>query len=141
MKQEISLHSKAIKIFTIGIILLFTISTVGIPVELHICKTMNSISFNSCPMCNNDYTYGKIVLSRENTCCKDEVVASPLKTYYLISKDENPDSRIVLDLISFPTVSGYYQYNFVAFNLNSHEKSPPGISANPLFLTNRNLLI
>ena len=132
---------KTNKYFAVIVLVLFTFSATGIPIGLHICRTMQSISLRACSMCNKNNTKGNIIISRDDNCCRNVVAASPLKGFYLLSKNENPELKIIVDLIPFVADYGTIQHNTPIERLNSHQKSPPGINSNPLFLTNRELLI
>ncbi len=133
--------TKFIKYFTISVLLLFTLTSTGIPIAVHICKTMQNISFQPCSMCDNNNQDGTIKFTRVNDCCKDEVIAAPLKGYYLLSKTDNPKIKTVLSLIPFTFVSSNLFDNFISLNFNSRGNSPPAITASPLYLTNRAIII
>ncbi len=92
-------------------------------------------------MCYNNNQDGTIKFTRVNDCCKDEVIAAPLKGYYLLSKTDNPGIKTVLALIPFTFVSSNLFENFVSLKFNSQENSPPAITTSPLYLTYRAIII
>jgi hypothetical protein len=92
-------------------------------------------------MCDNNNQDGTIKFTRINDCCKNEVIAVPLKGYYLLSKTDNPEIKTVLALMPFTFVSSNLFENIVLLKFNYRENSPPAITSSPLYLTNRELII
>jgi len=54
------------KKLTILVIFVFFLSTVGLPISMHICKMQGSTSFSACEMHSSEK------IEKENPCCQDE---------------------------------------------------------------------
>jgi hypothetical protein len=100
------------KILTYLLLSVFLFSTMGVPISLHYCKMMDSVSFQSCTMCKEetsncckDDNYGTIINSSEkDICCKTNFVAEPLTDKYISALSE-------IQKVEIKTIQIYYTYS------------------------------
>ena len=108
---------KRISILTL--ILLFLVSTTGMPVTYHLCLMMQEKSLNECDVC-------KVELERiETSCCAEETMANPSTI-----SSENPvccHDEFVYNKVEDEFVANKSEVNF--FSLS--EKSIPIVSVIP----------
>ena len=128
------------KTILLTIILFFTVSTTGLPLFIHLCKTMQEVSFDSCSMCKSHKSAEKVSFSRVNDCCDSKEAVTPISEKYILSKDSKDivnvfGSVILLDNIVVNDQQHYVRYYAVLDN------SPPGAISNSLYLDNSILLI
>ncbi len=135
------------KVITYFLLSIFIFSTVGVPVTIHYCQMMNTISFQSCGMCEKDSrdcckddNYRTNIDSGENgLCCNTKYAVQHLTEKYISSLNE-------IQKIDFKN----YVFTIPAENLLSEvitqrslasNNSPPGTYSNSLYLNNSILLI
>lgn len=135
------------KVITYFLLSIFLFSTIGVPITVHYCRMMNSVSFQSCGMCQkessdcckDDY-HGTILNSIENGfCCNTKFIAEPLSEKYISSSFEiqNTDVKtFVFTILSDHSLS-------VIVNKRSFisDTSPPPAYSNTLYLDNSILII
>jgi hypothetical protein len=122
------------------LLVLFTLSNIGVPLSLHFCKSMHKISLESCGMCKNNLTTNHAAISRIKNCCENHVVAKPINDEYLTQKSNLNDVRIS-DIISFIFPGKYESFNYANLNSELKENSPPGVFNTPDYISNLQLLI
>lgn len=135
------------KIITYFLLFVFLFSTIGIPITIHYCQMMSSVSFQSCGMCEKetsdcckDEDSGKTVVSNQNdSCCNTKIVSNPLtekyiSTFYEIQKVD------VKALIYILPLGILLSENSTNTNFAS-DNSPPDTYSNSLYLNNSILLI
>ncbi len=132
-----SFKYRSVAILLAGI---FSVFNIGLPVVLHYCKMMETVSSNSCGMCDKDkMDTGNIQISKtESSCCKAIVAAYRNHTEFLQTQtnDVTKLQYSVTPLLQFVVLDE--QLRFTKFiNLNLH--SPPLIEDIPIF--NSSLLI
>jgi len=135
------------KITTYLLLSLFLFSIIGVPVSLHYCQMMKSISFQSCGMCEKKITgcckdddAGVRINSIENdSCCNTRYVAEPLTEKYIssLSEIQKFDIKIFINIIPAQNL-----LSDVVTKVNRVlDNSPPVTYSNTLYLTNSILLI
>jgi len=137
----------------IALILLFFISTTGLPVFSHYCELMGENSLNECEMCSSAIEEVKpsccseetmeypVKISSENpVCCQDEFVYNKVEDNFISSKTEINKLVTVDQLISFTQASKILSDNLLSIKYNISE-SPPTVQQNDLYLHNSILLI
>jgi hypothetical protein len=136
------------KIFILTLTFLFFVSTTGLPLVLHYCEMMESVSFEICemhnnqaaetPCCESEKTAEIYFTSGYDNCCSTKLVDSSVKDNFVVSKSE------IISKIQLPVV--------LVINLTSHlslfssnniftDASPPPLIDNHLYLTHSILLI
>lgn len=136
------------KVTTYFLLSVFLFSTIGVPVTVHFCQMMSSVSFQNCGMCEkeetttccNDKQFGETLASNQNDdCCSTKIIADPLTEKFISTFSEFQK----LDIKSF-----VYQFSSEALlsinetNTNfPSDNSPPETFSNSLYLSNSILLI
>lgn len=135
------------RIFISIIIVLFLVSTTGLPITYHLCNAMKTVSLQSCGMCENkssdcckEEIYGNKVLSSGNDlCCNTKFVANPLTEKYI-------SSSIDIQKLDFKIfISPIPSQDLLSANLTkcsfASDISPPETYSNTLYLNNSVFLI
>jgi hypothetical protein len=130
----------SIKYRTVSILLIgmFSVFNIGLPIALHYCKMMKTVSSNSCGMCSTDKKENKdIQISKtQSSCCKTILGVERNRTEFLQSQ-QNDVSKFQHSIIPFAlgglysTLSIDLQYNSKIFFSDIH--SPPLIEDIPIF--------
>lgn len=143
------------KITILSLILLFTLSTSGMPLILHYCGSMGSltlwdsinlgeqcemhspkVNLNSC--CESETGDLTKIVSNYDNCCEDLIIDNSVKDNFLSSKTE-VKSSITLTIL-FP-VNYELSTNSISHNLSIEDRSPPNLSSNKIYLSNSVFLI
>jgi len=137
----------------LSLILLFFISTTGLPVSYHLCKMMEEKSLSECEMCSSAIEEVKpsccseetmeypVKISSENpVCCQNEFIYNKVEDNFISSKTEINKLVTVDQLISFTQASKILSDNLLSIKYNISE-SPPTVQQNDLYLYNSILLI
>ena len=135
------------KIVTYFLLSVFVFSTIGIPISLHHCEMMKSVSFQSCGMCdtkptaccNESYLTSNIKATNDISCCSDKIIASSSNAKYLSESNEiqKPETKSFVFIIP---VKQYFTEELFNKTFKS-DVSPPINSSNTLYLNNSILLI
>ncbi|MDI6766702.1 MAG: hypothetical protein QME52_07775 [Bacteroidota bacterium] len=130
-----SFKYRSVAILLAGI---FSVFNIGLPVVLHYCKMMGTVSSNSCSMCDTDKKdSSNIQISKaESPCCKTIIAAERNKTEFLQTQNDDvtklhlPKANSIIPIIhTFPSID--FQYTSKIFLTNAH--SPPFIEDIPIF--------
>jgi hypothetical protein len=136
---NLPVRMKINKVILSVMLFVFTVSTTGVPLFVHLCKTMNKASFNSCEMCKvNKQTKG-IFIGREHNCCEGKALLSPNPEQYVSLKDYKV-SPVTFSNVIIPDISGFNQQYLIS-KVSIFDSSPPGAVSNSLYLDNSILLI
>lgn len=135
------------KISILTLAFLFLASTTGLPLILHYCQMMESVSLEVCEMhkeiivsscCDEENENEISFTSIQNPCCSDKIVDSSVKDNFVISKTD------LLSKIQLPVVL-FINFNFDLSEISSNkfytDTSPPPLIDNHLYLDNSILLI
>ena len=135
------------KIITYLLLSVFLFSTIGVPVTMHYCQMMNSISFESCGMCEKELSacckdddYGTSINSIENDfCCNTKLVAEKSNEKYISSSSVIQN----IDIKSFVfTIPAIHSLSDIVNKISViSDTSPPSAYSNTLYLNNSILLI
>ncbi|MBA4312211.1 MAG: hypothetical protein C0417_06245 [Chlorobiaceae bacterium] len=126
-----SFKYRAVAILLAGI---FSVFNIGLPVVLHYCKMMETVSSNSCGMCDTDkMDTGDLQISKtESSCCKAIIAADRNQTEFL-QTEKNDLAKLqysITPVLQFVVLDE--QLRFIKFiNLNLH--SPPLTEDIPIF--------
>jgi len=137
---------KKISILTLAF--LFFASTTGLPLVLHYCKMMESVTFEVCEMhqgeviktscCEADNKAEVYFTNGYDPCCSTKLVDSSVKDNFVISKTDLV-TKVQLPVITFINLNLDLQ-DFTSNNFST-DTSPPPLIDNHLYLTNSTLLI
>ena len=135
------------KILTYLLLSVFLFSTMGVPISLHYCRMMDSVSFQSCTMCKEkasdccqDDNYGTIINSSEkDICCNTKFVAEPLTEKYISASSEIQKVKIKTYIYIIP--NSVLLSEHVTKISYATDNSPPDIYSNSLYITNSIFLI
>ncbi len=122
------------------LLLLFTISNIGVPLSIHFCKSMQSVSLKSCSACGNHLDKNLVSFSKVKGCCENRLAAKPITDEYLSVKADLKEIKIS-DIISFIFPGNHDSFNFAYSNIEFKENSPPGNLSLPDYISNLQLLI
>ena len=119
----------------------------GVPISLHYCKMMDSVSFQSCTLCEEETldccesdTSGTVFNSSEkDLCCNTKFVAEPLTEKYISALIEIPKVEIKTIIYIIPTALLLSEH--VTKISYATDNSPPNNYSNSLYLTNSIFLI
>ena len=135
------------KVITYFLISIFVFSTIGIPITLHHCNMMHSVSLNSCGMCerkpsnccDKELERHKISSIKGSACCDSKIIAQASNEKYVLSSYEfhKIDSKILLD----SSVSENLTEELISKRNIISDISPPYYHSTPLYLFNSILLI
>lgn len=135
------------KVITYFLISIFVFSTIGIPITLHHCNMMHSVSLNSCGMCEQKSSNccdkgvegNKVSSIKGNACCDSKIIAEASNEKYVLLSFEfhKIDSKILLD----SSVSENLTEEVISKRNIISDTSPPYYHSTPLYLFNSILLI
>ncbi len=136
------------KVTTYFLLSVFLFSTIGVPVTIHFCQMMSSVSFQSCGMCEeektssccNDDIMGVALVSYNNDpCCSTKIIADPLTEKFIsvFSEIQKVDVKSFVYLLPSEAL---LSVNITNINFPS-DNSPPETFSNSLYLYNSILLI
>jgi fibronectin type 3 domain-containing protein len=133
------------KILITIFISVFILSSTGLPLSLHLCKMMESVSVESCQMCSVRITetccsseYEVNFNSGTTSCCDTKIAAEPLEDDYVTVK------------VNLDNVTDYFVTYISLTELNSdnnyhsdifYGESPPGKYGHEIYLLNSTFLI
>lgn len=119
----------------------------GVPISLHYCRMMDSVSFQSCTMCEEETSdccesdnSGTVLNSSEkDICCNTKFVAEPLTVEYISALSEIPKVEIKTIIYIIPTTLLLSEHlTKISY---ATDNSPPDNSSNSLYITNSIFLI
>jgi hypothetical protein len=135
------------KVIIYFLLSIFLFSVIGVPVAVHYCQMMNSVSFQSCSLCEKESSncckendYGMSINSSwDGLCCNTKFVAEPSNEKYISSSFniQNIDAKIYL----FTLRPDHSLSEIVTKRSVISDISPPSNYSNYLYLTNSILLI
>jgi hypothetical protein len=136
-----------LKVITYFLVLVFLFSTIGVPVTLHYCQMMHSVSFQSCGMCEKESSnccqendYGtSINSSGGGLCCSTKFVAEPSNEKYISSSIDIQNIDVKIYMFTMP--ADHSLSEIVNKRSVISDISPPSNYSNYLYLTNSILLI
>ncbi|MFZ1289767.1 MAG: hypothetical protein WAR79_06740 [Melioribacteraceae bacterium] len=135
------------KIITYYLLSIFLLSTIGVPVTIHYCQMMNSVSFQVCEMCENstadccknEDTNVSIFSQEKVNCCTAKFIVEPLSEKYIsaFTEIQKLDEKSFVNILPLEILISQNITNtsFAADN------SPPDTYSNSLYLNNSILLI
>jgi hypothetical protein len=131
------------RIIILSFCFLFLVSTTGLPITIHFCKMLNSVSINKkCGMCGMDHRHGNTAQGTSITkpmsqCCHTETFNNNVKDNFLsVSAGLNVNTLSVIMIC--PAECSFCSYvSAIQFN----DTSPPRLTNNNLYLFNSLLLI
>ena len=132
------------KISVISLILLFFISTIGLPLSINICSMMGTVHASLCKMnseCENEiYNPSFNSESIKSDCCKTEIIDKSIHDQYLQNniKKLNLNQYKILALNSDIPVDNSLLISPVKY---FNDTSPPPLLNNHIYLSNSVLLI
>ena len=138
------------KFYTYGLILILLVSTTGLTITWHLCKTLNVVSTEECGMediAQNKMSSGccekdepKVTISGYMpVCCEIELVENKVSDQFLfVSNETNKNTNFTVILIN--TNIHLDSNPLDHFKHNLHNTSPPHID-NDIYLQNSILLI
>lgn len=135
------------KVITYFLLSVFLFSTIGIPVTLHYCQMMNSVSFQSCGMCQKessdcckDDNYGTTINAVENGfCCDTKFIAESSSEKYISPSFDIQKIEVNIFVFTIP-LDHSLPAIVTGCNVIS-DTSPPTAYSNTLYLNNSILLI
>jgi hypothetical protein len=135
------------KVVTYFLLSVFLFSTIGVPITLHYCRMMESVSFQSCMMCEKDSSNcckdedsRTIVVSNQNdSCCNTKIIADPLAEKYISAFYEIQKVDVKAFVYILP--SEILISKNVTNTKFASDNSPPDTYSNSLYLNNSILLI
>lgn len=135
------------KVITYFLLSVFLFSIIGVPIAIHYCQMMNSVSLQACEMCEKetskcceDEDTGTTVVSFQNdSCCNTKIIADPLNEIFISAfyKFQKVDVKTFEYILPSKTL---FSENVTATNFVS-DNSPPAIYSNSIYLDNSLLLI
>ena len=136
------------KIITYFLLCIFLFSTIGIPVTIHFCQMMDTVSlqiYGRCEKektasCCNDNIFGLTKVSNQNDeCCSTKIIADPLTEKFISAFSEIHKVDVKSFVYLFPS-EVLLSVNVTHLNFAS-DNSPPDTYSNSLYLNNSILLI
>lgn len=135
------------KIITYFLLSVFLFSAIGIPITLHHCNMMHSVSLKSCGMCeqktlkccDNDFEGHKISFVKGSACCDSKIIAEPLNEKYVLSSFDI--QKIDLKVLAVTLTSENLLSEIVIKKIITSDISPPNTNSNQIYLFNSVLLI
>lgn len=133
------------KIFNIVLLLIFFISTTGLPITVYLCnsnmetncETMNRDEMTSCKTQTSASNYS---YKSNSKCCQVKVIDQSIKDNFISA---NSELKINLHASHFQlhlnSINIYNPSNGIISQLT--DPSPPGLNSNHLYLNNSILLI
>ncbi|MDR3665493.1 MAG: hypothetical protein P4L35_01500 [Ignavibacteriaceae bacterium] len=131
------------RIIILSFCILFLVSTTGLPLTIHICKMMGTVSVNTkCTMCKGSCQHSKsseitgLRLAMGN-CCHTETFDKKVKDNFL-SFDTEMNFHSSGVVMICPVDCSFCSY---LSSVPYADTSPPGLLSNNLYLFNSILLI
>ncbi len=129
------------KAVTIGFAALFLVFNIGLPIVIHYCEMMGTVSHDSCGMCHTDKNDGnKIELAKaESSCCQSVIAAESNKTVFLQAQKTDITTKLHYSIIP-SAIGGLHS----SFSIDSQYRSkifltstdsPPLIEDIPIFIS------
>jgi len=126
------------KYLTLLFIVVFTLSGTGLPLLVHLCNTMNEVSFESCAMCGSHNNSDEPVFSRTDDCCNTTQVSASITDQYISSKSYN---GLQLNVnVELPDIIQTEEPKEILV-VDYSGVSPPVNPSAPLFIINSSFLI
>ena len=139
------------KISISTLLLLFFVSTTGLPLSIHFCKMGSSAASQTCTIhnemnkkmhqsCNQDKEENSYFTVEKGSCCKTEIVNKPISDKFLQvdAQKHNLKQNITPVIISDLAIGN----NSPAITFNYFtDSSPPTLINNHIYLNNSVLLI
>jgi hypothetical protein len=138
------------KIYTYGLILILLVSTTGLTITWHLCKTLNVVNTEACGMedmasnkmspncCEKEEA--KVTISGYiPVCCEIELVENKVSDQFLfVNNETNKNTNFTVILINTNILWDYNPLEHSEYNL--HNTSPPHLDRD-LYIQNSILLI
>jgi hypothetical protein len=138
------------KIFIYNLLLIFFVSTAGLPFSMHFCSMMGESSVEDCTMCYvekievkktcceaDEALYEKLSAEFSSACCETKIIDASVKDNFVISKSDLI-SKVYFSVLIIENITG-------DLSINSTQKFysdiPPLLLDNQLYLINSVLLI
>lgn len=134
------------KFLTFLFLLVFLVSNTGLPLSLHLCRMMNSVSTEACDMCSNindkndccSNDQGEITISGYFNCCQTKMAAEPIKEKFISAKDDLQNNIPLLGEIDSIVKTAALTESYIFCEIKG---SPPQLKDLPVFLLNSSFLI
>ncbi len=137
------------RVFILSLIFLFTLSTTGMPLIMHYCNTMESLTLwnsielgNGCKMhskkinetscCDIENDFNSTLVKQKDDCCQDFIVDNSVKDNFVSSKTESIISTELNSILSFDT---NLLTNKFSKTLLIEDRAPPFLSTNKVYLS------
>ncbi len=140
------------KISILTILLLFFVSTTGLPLTVHFCNMVNKEVSATCDMgmssiqmemmhkaCHEQRANDNIVSMKALDCCKTETIIAGIKDSFIANKTE-PQKNSVSEVISLSIIPVVFSTQKI-FTYSLIDTSPPSISSNHIYIYNSVFLI
>ena len=134
------------RIFILTLILFFFTSTTGLPIVLHYCEMMESVSLEVCKIhkqeniktfcCEKEKDEIRLT-NGYDTCCSVKLVNPSVKDDFVILKTEVTKQTLITFILPDFTANINNVNNTIFFN----DTSPPLNKGNSVFLLNSSFLI
>ncbi len=138
------------KLYTYGLILILLVSTTGLTITWHLCKTLNVINTEACGMEDLEPTKMSSVCCEKDeaevtisgympVCCEIEIVENKVSDQFLfvnIETNKNTNFTVILISTNIHLDSNPLDH----FQHNLHNTSPPHLD-NDIYIQNSVLLI
>lgn len=127
------------KIITYFLLSVFLFSTIGIPISMHYCNMMHSVSLKSCGMCeqkalkcyDKDFEGHKISSIKGSACCDSKIIAEPLDEKYVSSSFDI--QKIDLKVLAVALTSENLLSEIVTKKIITSDISPPNTNSNQIY--------
>lgn len=126
------------KYITFLFIAVFMLSGTGLPFVVHLCNSMNEVSFESCGMCETYSIPSQPTFSRSDDCCNTTELIASVTDQYITSKTQHDVQAYTIEALPF--VVNIEEPNTEHSKLYIGE-SPPISKDTPLFILNSIFLI
>jgi Cft2 family RNA processing exonuclease len=135
------------KVITYFLLSVFLFSTIGVPIAIHYCQMMNSVSLQACEICENstsncckdEETETTVVSYQNDSCCNTKIIADPLTEKYISAFYELQKVNVKTFEYILP-LKTLFSENLTTTNF-ALDNSPPAIYSNSRYLDNSLLLI
>lgn len=126
------------KYITFLFIAVFMLSGTGLPMIVHLCNTMNEVSFESCGMCETHKIPEGPSFSRINDCCNTTELSASVTDQYINSKTQFDVQAYTIEALPFVLNTEKPKTEFSSIYIG---ESPPLSKDTPLFILNSIFLI
>ena len=134
------------KILILSLILTFFVSTVGLPLTMHLCEmNMQEEMCGMCAVkidkksCCDDSEADEVITAAISICCSIKIVDESVKDKFVQSKSEQYLYTNHLCLLPSSVVDNYFNVSGIIYFQS--DNSPPHLFSNSLYLTNSIFLI